>query len=210
MQRSGAVQKALEPSLFSPHHTRGWQKDCILLIFGRRPGRDLALHKGSRHIFLRASPGDISRGKQAPDRCFAVRVDPISAGGMAADDIGFGALNFHILHTWRAAAFHPAQSLAGSHVQISLLQLLVLLSDDADRAQIAGAAPLQIFRHRTMHPLRGGDPVFLSYTSPSELICFAPTPCASVPVGAMVSLQRRAIKRISKVVISAPARIPMA
>ena len=42
------------------------------------------------------------------------------------------------------------------------------------------------------------------------LICLATTPCASVPVGAMVSLQRRAINRISKVVISAPARMPIA
>ena len=40
--------------------------------------------------------------------------------------------------------------------------------------------------------------------------CFAPTPCAIVPVGAIVSLQRSAIKRISKVVISAPAKIPIA
>ena len=53
-------------------------------------------------------------------------------------------------------------------------------------------------------------PYFVSYTSPCALICFAPTPCAIVPVGAIVSLQRRAIKRISNVVISAPASIPMA
>ena len=39
---------------------------------------------------------------------------------------------------------------------------------------------------------------------------FPSTPWAIVPVGAMVSLQRSAINRISKVVISAPASIPIA
>ena len=54
------------------------------------------------------------------------------------------------------------------------------------------------------------SPYRFSYTSPKEFTCFAPTPCAIVPVGAIVSLHLKAIKRISNVVISAPALIPIA
>ena len=54
------------------------------------------------------------------------------------------------------------------------------------------------------------SPYLVSYTSSRLFTCFAPTPCAIVPVGAIVSLQRSATKRISKVVISAPCRMPIA
>ena len=40
--------------------------------------------------------------------------------------------------------------------------------------------------------------------------CFAGTPCAIVPVGAIVSLHLKAMNLISNVVISAPALIPIA
>src|SRR3989337_3907354 len=46
--------------------------------------------------------------------------------------------------------------------------------------------------------------------SPFEFICGSPTPRAMVPVGSIVSFTLSPIYRISKLVISAPALIPIA
>ena len=55
-----------------------------------------------------------------------------------------------------------------------------------------------------------GEVIFKKYSPIGELSSFAGTPCAIVPVGAMVSLDLDAINLISNVVISAPALIPIA
>ena len=129
---------------------------------------------------------------------------------MTAYDIRLCSLDLHILLAGALSAFDPFQSLARCHVEISLQKIFILFLRDPCSLQVTRAMAKLVFPDCSVNSLACGQSVFCLVDLACCIDLFCATPCAMVPVGAMVSLQRSAIKRISKEVISAPARIPIA
>ena len=91
-----------------------------------------------------------------------------------------------------------------------LEKILILFGCDTGSLKVTRAMTKLVFFDGSIHTLAGSQTInmLVDFAFGVDLLCLHA--CAMVPVGAIVSLQRSAIKRISKVVISAPERIPIA
>ena len=128
-------------------------------IVGQRIRGNLPFCESARHVLLRGTARDIAGGKQAVDGRLAVRRDPEAAGRMAADHIGLRALDLDRLLLRPLAALDPLERLGRRHVEISMIEVRLLLRRDVARIEVAGAVSLAVLLHRAEDALRRREPV---------------------------------------------------
>ena len=81
-------------------------------------GGDFPFDEGAGYVFLRAAAGDVTGRIEAFNGRLPMGIDPVAAGRMAADDVGFGPFDFDVLLTREFPRFQPFLGLARRHVEV--------------------------------------------------------------------------------------------